>query len=346
MNGEQLTAEKIFIAVGSRPQIPEIPGLEGTPYLTSAEALRNTKLPKTMVVIGASYIAVELGHAYGAFGTDVHFLVRSKLLRREDAQVSEEFTKVFSKYHKIHLGAVPTKVHYHNGQFRISFKDAAGEHSLISEALLVATGVVPNTDTLGLENTDIQLSSEGFIKVDECLQTTVNGIYSMGDCIGRYFFRHSVNFEGEYLFRTVFENPSREPIKYPPVPHAIFTHPQVAGVGKTEEELKAEGVEYVVGLNPYKSSAMGMALLSESGFCKILFDKNSRKILGAHIVGDEASDMIHMLIAFMNMNGTLDDLLRMIYIHPALPEIVRNAARKAKEQFDKEMKLMEMDRNK
>lgn len=335
VNGEQLTADKIFIAVGSRPQIPAILGLEGTPYMTSTEALRNTKLPKTLVVIGASYIAVELGHAYGALGTEVHFLVRSRLLRREDAQVSEEFTRVFSRYHKIHSGAVPTKVQYHNGQFRISYKDADGDHSLISETLLIATGVVPNTDTLGLENTDIQLTDEGFVKVDECLQTTVEGIYSMGDCIGWYFFRHSVNFEGEYLFRTVFERPSREPIQYSPVPHAIFTHPQVAAVGKTEEELKAEGVDYVVGLSPYKSSAMGMALLSDSGFCKILFDKNSRKILGAHIIGDEASDMIHMLIAFMNMNGTMDDVLRMIYIHPALPEIVRNAARKAREQLER-----------
>ncbi len=345
VNGEQLTADKIFIAVGSRPQIPAIPGLAGTPYMTSTEALRNTQLPKTLVVIGASYIAVELGHAYGALGTDVHFLVRSKLLRREDAQVSEEFTKIFSRYHKIHLGAVPTKVQYQDGQFRVSYKDTAGEHSLISEALLIATGIVPNTDTLGLANTDIAVTKEGFVKVDECLQTTVDGIYAMGDCIGRYFFRHSVNFEGEYLFRTVLENPSREPINYPPVPHAIFTHPQVAGVGKTEEELKAEGIEYVVGLNPYKSSAMGMALLSDSGFCKILFDKNSREILGAHIIGDEASNMIHTLIAFMNMNGTLDDLLRMIYIHPALPEIVRNAARKAKEQLEKGGKLMEINRN-
>ncbi len=157
----------------------------------------------------------------------------------------------------------------------------------------------------------------------------------MGDCIGNYFFRHSVNFEGEYLFDYVFGGKARLPITYPPVPHAVFTHPQVAGVGKTEDQLKTEGIEYVVGLNPYKSSAMGMALLSESGFCKILFDRKTRKILGGHIVGNEASNMIHMIIAFMCKHGTLDDLLHMIYIHPALPEIVRNAARKAKTAFDK-----------
>jgi dihydrolipoamide dehydrogenase len=162
----------------------------------------------------------------------------------------------------------------------------------------------------------------------------VKGIYGMGDCVGNYFFRHSVNFEGEYLFRTVFEEKSREPIRYPPVPHAIFTHPQIAGVGRTENQLKDQGIDYVVGLNHYKNSAMGMALLSDSGFCKILIERKTRRILGAHIVGAEASDMIHMLIAFMNKNGTLDDLLNMIYIHPALPEIVRNAARKAKSALE------------
>ena len=120
------------------------------------------------------------------------------------------------------------------------------------------------------------------------------------------------------------------------MPHAIFTHPQVAGVGKTEEELKAEGIDYVVGINLYKSSAMGMALLSDHGFVKILFERSTKKILGAHVIGPEASDMIHMLIAFMNKGGTLDDLLNMIYIHPALPEIVRNAARKAKAIFEED----------
>ena len=159
----------------------------------------------------------------------------------------------------------------------------------------------------------------------------------MGDCIGKYFFRHSVNFEGEYLFDYIFGGKPKSPIHYPPMPHAVFTHPQVAGVGATEEELKAQGIDYAVGLNPYKSSAMGMALLSDHGFCKILIDRKTRKILGGHIIGPEASDMIHMIIAYMNMNATLDDMLRTIYIHPALPEIVRNAARKAKTALDKNL---------
>lgn len=339
--GQEITADKIFIAVGARPYIPPVFGLAGTPFMTSTEALRNTSLPKSMIIIGGNYIAVELGHAYGALGTKTHFLVRSRLIRGEDAQISEEFTRVFCQHHNVLPGTLPTAVNYRDGMFRVGYKSADGkEGSLMADALLVATGITPNTDTLGLQNTDIKLNQNGFIQVDDHLRTAVEGIYAMGDCIGRYFFRHSVNFEGEYLFRTVFEEPGTvEPIRYPPMPHAIFTHPQVAGVGKTEEQLKAEGIEYVVGLNPYKSSAMGMALLSDHGFVKILFEKKTRKILGAHVIGPEASDMIHMIIAFMNKEGTLDDLLNMIYIHPALPEIVRNAARKAKALFDQNVKI-------
>ncbi|MDO8580537.1 MAG: dihydrolipoyl dehydrogenase [Candidatus Omnitrophota bacterium] len=332
VNGEALTADKIFIAVGTRPQIPQIEGLEGTPYMTSTDALRNTKLPKKMIVLGGGYIAVELGYAYAALGCEVHFLVRSKLLRREDGQVSDEFNRVFAQNHHVHYGAVPTKVKYQNGIFTLTCQDKDGGKEISADALLVATGIVPNTDTLGLEATNIKVSEKGFIVVDDYLETTVPGVWSMGDCIGRYFYRHSVNFEGEYLFRTIFEDKTngREPIQYPPVPHAIFTRPQVAGVGKTEEQLKAEGVDYAVGVNPYAKSAMGMALLSDHGFCKILIERKTKRILGAHIIGPEASDMIHIIIAFMNKDGTLDDLLRMIYIHPALPEIVRNAARKIK----------------
>ena len=335
INNEQITADKIFIAVGTRPTIPNIPGFAGTPFMTSTEALRNTTLPSSMIIIGGGYIGCELGHAYGAFGTKTTFLVRSKLLRTQDAEIAAEFQKVFSRYHDIRLGAIPTKVEYTNNTFTVHYTQDGKNLSVSAEALLIATGITSNVDTLELINTDIELQPGNFIKVNEYLETTVADIFALGDCIGKYFFRHSVNFEGEYLFDYVFGGKPKNPINYPPMPHAVFTHPQVAGVGATEDELKAKGIDYVVGLNPYKSSAMGMALLSDHGFCKILIDRKSRKILGGHIIGPEASDMIHMIIAYMNMNATLDDMLRTIYIHPALPEIVRNAARKAKTALDK-----------
>ena len=334
INNERITADKIFIAAGTRPAIPDIPGLAGTPFMTSTEALRNTTLPSSMIIIGGGYIGCEIGHAYGAFGTKTIFLVRSKLLRAQDAEIAAEFQKVFSHYHDVRLGAVPTRVEYSNNTFSVHYTQDEKNTSVSAQALLIATGVTSNADTLDLSNTDIELQPNNFIKVNEYLETNAAGVFALGESIGRYFFRHSVNFEGEYLFGYCYGGKPRGPIHYPPMPHAVFTHPQVAGVGYSEEELKARGIDYVVGLNPYKSSAMGMALLSDYGFCKILVERKSRRILGGHIIGPQASNMIHMIIAYMNMNATLDDMLGTIYIHPALPEIIRNAARKAKSALD------------
>jgi dihydrolipoamide dehydrogenase len=335
VNSEQLTAPKIFIAVGSRPSVPAIPGLEGTPFWTSTEALRNTRLPKKLIVIGASYIAVELGHAYGALGSEVDFVVRSRFLRREDGEVAAEFARVFMKKYRARLGVKPLEAGYDGRDFRLTVSDGQGRtEDLRADALLVATGVTSNADTLGLENTDVRTGETGFIEVDGGLMTAVEGVYAFGDCIGRYFFRHSVNFEGEYLFRTVFAGAARGPIEYPPMPHAVFSSPPVAGVGLTEEECRRRDIGYVAGVNPYEKSAMGMARLSDHGFCKLIFDKASRRLIGAHVVGPEASDLIHMPIAYMSMKATLDDMLATIYVHPALPEIVRNAARRAKMALD------------
>jgi len=334
VNGRNLSADRMFIAVGTRPHIPEIPGLAGTPFMTSREALRNADLPKRMIVLGAGYIGCELGHVYSSAGTDVHFIVRSELLRREDREIKEEFHRVFSTNNTLHEGYTAEKVEHDGSTFKVTLQHKDGSEKILeAEALLVATGVVPNTDFLGLENTAIKMDDAGFIPVDGQLQTSVPGVYAMGDCNGNYFFRHTVNWEGEFLMRVLFEHPSNEAIDYGAVPHAVFTYPQIAGVGKTEDELIEENVEYISGYCRYENTAMGMARQAGHGFVKILIGKNDRKILGAHIIGDEASDMLHMIIALMYKNGTLDDLLNMIYIHPALPEAIRDAARDARDQL-------------
>ncbi|EPG66947.1 pyridine nucleotide-disulfide oxidoreductase [Leptospira wolffii serovar Khorat str. Khorat-H2] len=332
VNGERITADRIFITAGCRPFIPDIPGLEGTPYMTSREALRRTELPKKLLVIGGGYIGLELGFAYSSFGSETTFIVRKRMLSHEDKDVVDTFEKAFSKRHDVRLGTQVEKVSYQNGTFTLYCKsDNDGSFVLEGDALLVATGIRPNTDWLDLQNTDVQLDEKGYIRTNEYLETTAPGVYAFGDIIGKYFFRHSVNFEGEALFQSLYVDKKRSVIEYPPVPHAVFTHPQVAAVGKTEDELIREGTEYISAINPYSSSATGMARLSEDSFVKILVSPKTRKILGAHIIGDEASNLIHLFILLMTMGGTLEDLLKMIYVHPALPEIARNAARKARE---------------
>ncbi|WP_321529872.1 dihydrolipoyl dehydrogenase [uncultured Desulfuromonas sp.] len=335
VNGRQLTAPAIFIATGARPSIPEIPGLADTPYMTSTEALRCDSLPKRMIIIGASYIACELGHVYEAFGTETHFLVRSALLRQEDDDIRTEFSEDFRQRHTLHMGFEPVAVHWEDELFcvRVRHNESGIEKELYAEALLVSTGVDPVTDDLGLEHTAISCNDKGFIEVDDHLRTAVPGVYALGDCVGNYLFRHSVNFEGEYLMRTLFEAPSNEPIAYGAVPRAVFTVPEMAAVGAGEKDLQQQGIDYVVGRADYADSNMGMARMVENGFAKLLFDRSSHRLLGAHIIGEEASDLIHMLILGMQQQVTVEDLLQMIYIHPALPELIRDAVRDARDQL-------------
>ncbi len=330
----EITADRIFIATGSEPSVPAIAGLEETPFMTSVEALRRRDLPNRLIVIGAGYIAVELGSAYRSAGAEVEFIVRSRLLRREDSEVAYEFERVFSRSHSIHKGVLPEAVSYEGERFRVTCKkNDKSVYNVEADALLVATGISPRTGDLGLENTGIVTTKGGYIKVDPSLRTSVEGVYALGDVVGNYFFRHTVNHEGEYLMRTAFSENVPFQIDYGPVPHAVFTTPEVAGVGMTEKQVKEKGIDYVVGRAEYKQSNQGLARGLNHGLCKILVERSSQKIIGAHIVGEEASDMIHLFIVLMKKHGILEDLLDMIFIHPALPEIARDAARDAKSKL-------------
>ena len=337
VNEERLTAERIYIATGSRPQIPDIEGLAETPYMTSKEALRNTKLPKSMIVIGGGYIAVELWHVYAAAWSEVHFLVRSGMIKAEDKDIRKAFEQDFSSRYNVHFWVFPTKVQYVDDEFHLTVTDAAGKEKVMkSEALLLATWVIPNSDDLGLEHTDITRDKQWYIEVDAYLATKVPGVYALGDVIGKYLFRHSVNFEGEYLLREHFwEKNTQAPIEYPPVPHAIFSYPQIAWVGVTEDMLIAEGkilgVDYETAVHHYKDSAMGMAMKPHIGFVKLIAEKKTWKILWAHILGEKAADIIHMMIALISAWESVDFMTdKMIFIHPALSEVIRNAARSLK----------------
>jgi len=330
VGSRDLHGERIFIATGSRPTIPDIAGLASTPYMTGEQALRRTEPPQHLLVLGGGYIAVELGNAYRALGCRTTFLVRSRLLRHEDREIGDAFTAAFRRRNTV-LDCFQTESVEHDGRlFTIRGQDGAGQrHVVQGDALLVANGVTPCTDRLGLENTAVRRTPAGHIEVDEFLRTAEPGVYALGDAVGHYLFRHTVNREGEYLMRSVFGGQTALPLDYGPVPHAVFGDPEIAGVGLTEEEVRQRGLDYVVGRAAYADSNQGLARRLECGLCKILVDRATRGLLGAHLLGEEASNMIHMLILLMKMNGTLDDLLDMIFIHPALPEIVRDAARDA-----------------
>ena len=334
VSGQKISADTIYIATGSVPSIPPVEWLDDTPYMTSKDALENSNLPEKMVVIGWGYIAVELWHVYGAAGCDVHFLVRSEMIKAEDKDIRTEFEKDFGERYNLHFWVSPVKIEYKNETFYTTLD--SGE-IIKSDALFVATGVKPMTDWLWLENTSITTNKRWYIEVDEYLETKANWVYALWDVVGNYLFRHSVNYEGEYLLGEYSET-KKTPITYPAVPHAIFTYPQIAGVWVTEDELikswKKQWIDYEVASHNYKNSAMGSAMKAEVWFVKLIAEKSSWKIIGAHIIWEKSSDIVHMMIVIISARLTVDFMLNdMIFIHPALSEVIRNAARTLKKKL-------------
>ena len=331
----RLSAGKIVIATGSRPYVPEIPGLSGTPFMTSTEALRARSLPKRLIVIGGGYIAVELGGAYAGFGTEVTFLLRHSFLKREDPEVVAAFKGAFCPGKIIHEYTQVVRVEYHNQHFHVACQNADGQTFTVeAEALLVATGIVPNSDRLNLDAAGVNVKPNGYIDVDDYLQTSSPGIYALGDVAGRYLFRHSVNFEAEYWIEANFLSESPQPIRYPPMPGAVFTHPEVASVGLNEPEARRRGLDVVIARAAYPSIAMAVARGLDHGLVKLVVDRATGRLLGAHIVGEEASTMIQELTLALTHGMTAADVYRAIYIHPAFPEVIRNAIRDAIRQLD------------
>ena len=329
VGAEEISGDKIFIAAGARPKIPDIEGLAQTPFLTSTEALRLKTQPRRLVILGAGYIATELGFYFAGLGTETHLFCRTTPLRHLDSEVQTEFNKHFCKVCKIYQQSKIRSVEHDHNIFYIEYEKEGRIKILECDQLLVATGVVPNTDDLGLDKAGVKTNQNQFICVDEHLKTTASHIWAFGDVAGNYLFRHSANYEGQYLLETVIHQKNIRPIDYTAMPYAVFSSPQIAGVGATEEDLKTQNIPYVVGLNKYSQSAMGMALRSDSGFVKLLIHQKTRKILGCHIIGEQASVLIHEVLPIMRFGGTLEHLLDTIHIHPALSELIRNAARRA-----------------
>jgi dihydrolipoamide dehydrogenase len=340
-----ITADKILIAAGTRPRIPNIKGLEESGYITSDEALRLKKQPHTLTIIGGGYIGCELAHFFGALGTKINIIQhKDVLIPDEDKEVSERFTQIFSKKYNVYLdyeSEYVSKKHNDDGnEFHIlAKKNSTGESlELVSDQLLIAAGRIPNSDTLDLQKTGVKVDERNFIKTDMYLETDVKGIFALGDIIGRYLFKHSANHEAKYAFNNLL-HPNKVSVDYSAMPHAIFSSPQIAGVGFKEQELMKEGIQYQKSVYPYMNTAMGKALEDRDGFVKFLVDKETRKILGCHIIGSQASILIHeVLVAIKareheyrniidnDISGTIDNIINTIHIHPALSEVVARAA--------------------
>jgi len=339
-DNEKITAEKILIASGTRPEIPKkIEGLEGSSYITSDEALRLKKQPRVITFIGGGYITCELAHFFGSLGTQINIVqLGDALIPNEDEEISKKFTDVFSKKYNVYLGYETESVskwkNDDNGgdgdpTFHIIAKNSTNGNSLEldSDQLLVAVGRIPNSDILNIEKAGVKVDEKGFIITDEYLETNVKGIFALGDAVGRYQFKHNANHESQYAFNNILHPNRKVAVDYTAMPHAIFSSPQVAGVGFTEQELKKKNIDYQRSVYPYINTGMGEAIEDRDGFVKFLVNRKSRKILGCHIIGTHASILIQeVLVAMRAGDGTIDNISRTIHIHPALSEVIARAA--------------------
>ena len=323
-----IKGNKIIIAAGTRPSIPKIEGLDKVDFMTSDEALRLTKQPKSLTIIGGGYIAAELAHFYGALGTKINIIQRRDvLIPNEDGEIAEEFTKVFSKKYNVFLNSDAIKFSKKGNKIVTTIKNNINKNKLkniASEKLLVAIGRVPNTDALDVAKTGVKTDKNGFIKVNGYMETTAKDIWALGDICGIYLFKHSANLEAQYAYNNAFGRQKKK-IDYTAMPHAIFSSPQIAGVGYTEEQLKEKKINYAVGKKNYIETGMGTALNDKDGFVKLLVDRKTRKILGCHIMGTDASTLIHEVIVAMKAKQKVDILEDTVHIHPALSEVVQRA---------------------
>jgi len=321
-----LTADKIFICTGTRPSMPPIPGLDTVKYITSDEALRLSKQPKSLTIIGGGYIAAELAHFFGALGTDVTVLQRSPMmLTNEDAEIAHAFTRVFARKHTVVLNANTQRVFKQGKNIVVEYTVGNRKHVVAAEQLLVATGRVPNTDILDVAKTGVMTHKPGFVTTNEYMETNVPGIWAIGDIAGVYLFKHSANLEAAYARHNAFNPKQKAKVPYDAMPHAVFSSPQIGSVGATEEELKEKKIPYVIGRYRYHDAAYGHSIEDKDGFVKVLADPKTRQILGCHILGTEAATLIHEVIVAMKAKLGVDSILNAVHVHPALPEVIQRA---------------------
>ncbi|WP_440766735.1 dihydrolipoyl dehydrogenase [Natronorubrum sp. DTA7] len=327
----EIRGETVVLAVGGRPMVPPIDGLEDVDFLTSDDALFLDDQPDSLVIVGGGYIGAELGYFFGALGTEVTMIGRSEtLVPREDDDVSEVVTDSLERYCDIYAGYEAESVEERHAGVGITAEPSDGDDSdvggeapieLEADALLLATGRRPNTDTLSLEATGVETDDSEYVVVDDRLETTCDDVWALGDIVGEQPFKHAADYETQIVTANVLDDAERE-VDYGAMPHAIFTSPQVASVGRTEGELEEVGTEYESATVPFDAAPLGMILEADDGFVKVLARPDG-EILGCHIVGPQASTLIQeVVVAMESGSGTVEDVTDPVHVHPALSEVV------------------------
>lgn len=327
---KELEAKNIIIATGS-----DVAGIPGVPVdidekiiVSSTGALEFTKVPEHLVVVGGGVIGLELGSVWSRLGakvTVVEYL--DKILGGMDGEVSKQFQRMLAKQGiDFKMSAKVTGVEKSGKGAKVTFEPVKGGEAVTIEAdaVLISTGRRPYTDGLGLAEAGVALDERGRVAINDHWQTNVAGIYAIGDVVQGPMLAHKAEDEGVAVAEIIAGQKGH--VNFDVIPSVVYTQPEVASVGKTEEELKAAGIEYKIGKFPFTANGRARAMLHTDGFVKILADKATDKVLGAHILGYNAGEMIHELTVLMEFGGSSEDLARTCHAHPTMSEAVREAA--------------------
>lgn len=324
-SSKELEVKKIIVATGSVPAKPPVPGVDLPAVMTSREILALQEPPHDLVIIGGGAIGVEFASIFNALGTKVTLVeMLPSLVAPVDEELGRRYTQLLRRQGvEIHLRSPLKEIAERDGSVEVVYEGPQGEGAIAADAVLLATGRVPLTEGLNLGDVGVKLE-RGAIAVDEHMATSVPGIYAIGDVTGGWMLAHVASREGEVAAEHALGRDST--MDYTAVPNCVFTLPEMAGVGLTEQEVKEQGIPYRKSRFPFSASGRALAMGQTTGLVKMICEQDSRRILGLHIMGPHATDMIAEGALAIQSGATAEDIVRTIHAHPTLPEAVREAA--------------------
>lgn len=323
VGNQQFTADNIIIATGSQSAM--LPILNADKCVTSREILNLSELPQSLCIIGGGVIGLEFASIFNSFGTQVTVLEYCKqILPSFDTDLAKRLKQILSKsginiITSAQVTGIQPEANGFQGDYLLNDKPAQTHAQLC----LMAVGRRPAVDALGLDNTTISHTPKGIV-VDDNMQTSVPGVYAIGDVNAKMMLAHVATFQGKRALNHILGTTDK--IRFDIVPSAVFTTPEVAMVGMTEEACKAQEINYKTYKSFFRANGKAVSMNESEGYCKLLVSNDTQRILGCHIIGSHSSDMIHEMAALMNMNATLTDLQSIIHAHPTLSEVILSAA--------------------
>lgn len=329
---QTISADTIVLGAGSRPTLPPIEGLAEAEPHTSDTIMRIDRLPASLAILGSGVIAVEMAHVFASFGVEVTLIARSQqVLRSADADVSSRLTQILGQRLRLERGLSTTSVRRTAEGIELRGERDGAEVLIQADELLVAIGRRPNSDLLDVDAAGIDIAADGRVEVDEHQRVlgggkVVEGLWSFGDLSSAHQLKHVANHEQRIVRHNILHPEQLRRSDTMPIPSGVFTHPQVAWVGMDEEQARRSGRTVKVAVQEYASIAYGWAMEDTTGFTKLIVDAETTEILGAHLIGPEATTLVQLLIQAMSTGQTARDITATQYwIHPAMPELIENA---------------------